>query len=671
MRHVSGMADFAMAAALAISLSSCFEDRAVRVDTPTYEQDVGVILTSHCAECHGGEEPEAGWSVSSYLEAIGCVESTGEPAVLPGDDTAPLLRSLDSEDHRGRIDSRNRLRLEAWIRAGAPARKGSAHPTGIVDPRSEIFHGRALRDERWAPMLDAAHPDACGRCHAGTPTRPEGIVHTAPEATACTECHSDLDGVLACGTCHGGIGRPHPPNDPCFAEERPVRSDAHAAHLEAGDIRAEALSCEDCHPERDTEQLASGAHGDGIVDVELNTEVAGEDASFDSDAHTCSVSCHDREGERPNPDWRDEESMECDDCHANPPEEHNPDSCNRCHGELDEEGEELLSNLRHVNGEVEVGEANDECGTCHGTDDDPWPDTDRHPNHLSPEIGPTVLCETCHVVPDEVDDEGHLDDTSRAEVTFSGLAGEDAAYDTDALSCAVWCHTREGANPEPSWEEEGPLECGDCHGNPPEDHNTTGCDRCHLQIDPDGEELLTIELHLNGEIDLGDGSGECGACHGVGDEPWPDTGHHEAHREPLIAAPIECGTCHLVPEEIEDDGHLDTTENAEVFLTGLATARGAAPTFDGSACASVACHGFGLIDPVETVPRWDDPATDAGECGACHGLPPAWPHPVATNCESLMCHGGEVARWADGPRITEAGRALHMNGVIDVGRADP
>jgi hypothetical protein len=31
-----------------------------------------------------------------------------------------------------------------------------------------------------------------------------------------------------------------------------------------------------------------------------------------------------------------------------------------------------------------------------------------------------------------------------------------------------------------------------------------------------------------------------------------------------------------------------------------------------------------------------------------------------------VCHGGEIAIWPDGPRISEAGRTVHIDGDIDV-----
>src|SRR5437868_4979044 len=138
------------------------------------------------------------------------------PAALPADDSAPLLRALDSDSHRDRIDPGERALLAAWVRAGAPAFRGTVHAPGVVDPRSAEWHGTMLRDARWRPMLDANDTNACGRCHDGAPSRPPGVTLPAPGATACTSCHAEPEGVLACSTCHGQGTRAYPPRDRCF-----------------------------------------------------------------------------------------------------------------------------------------------------------------------------------------------------------------------------------------------------------------------------------------------------------------------------------------------------------------------------------------------------------------------------------------------------------------------
>jgi predicted CxxxxCH...CXXCH cytochrome family protein len=168
---------------------------------------------------------------------------------------------------------------------------------------------------------------------------------------------------------------------------------------------------------------------------------------------------------------------------------------------------------------------------------------------------------------------------------------------------------------------------------------------------------------MNGKVDLGDGSGKCGACHGSGDSPWPSTAAHLAHEAPSFSAPLACANCHPVPSTVLDSTHLDGV--VHVAFSGLAVARGAAPIWSGGACASVACHGAGLVDPPTVVPIWADVSGAAKQCGTCHPIPPTQ-HTPSTSCDRSDCHGGEVTENAQGVSfIGPSGKALHDNGIID------
>jgi predicted CxxxxCH...CXXCH cytochrome family protein len=661
-----------------LCVAGCDRGRDLRIKEPIFEGRAGVgeLLASKCGECHSGDDPEAGWRVDSYIEVIGCVEPSGEPAVLPADDAAPILRCLDDADHAGAValTDAEKLTLSAWVRGGASARHGATHDPRFSNPRSPEFHGRVLRAERWARMLSTEAPDACGRCHAGAPTTRASLQRPSPVAPACTTCHPGPEGALGCGTCHGDGSRASPPTDPCFATDDSPPAGAHAVHVEGGELRAAPLDCTACHPERD-EDVGTGAHGDGVVDVALDPAIAGPDARYDAEHQTCTVACHDHGGERARPSWFDDEEMACDSCHLAPPDDHNPAACDSCHIEANADGTELTPGPLHLNGTADVGNGHSECGACHGHGDDPWPDTGPHPAHMAPEHGPALECETCHVVPEEVLDEGHLDDTTEgADVDLDpAIAGPDARYEASTRTCTVACHDHGGLRARPTWDDEPePMACDSCHLAPPDDHNPATCDTCHVEANADGTELTPGPFHMNGSVDLGDGSGDCGTCHGHDDDPWPTTGAHPRHRDPDLSAPVECSSCHVVPEEIDDEGHLDdTTEGADVVFGGIAIARGATPLYDAQTCSGVACHGAGMPGaPQPPVVRWDDESGEASRCGACHAVPPPPPHSTLTTCEALICHGGEITRWPDGPRITETGRALHIDGVIEVaGRA--
>jgi predicted CxxxxCH...CXXCH cytochrome family protein len=342
------------------------------------------------------------------------------------------------------------------------------------------------------------------------------VTLAAPGATACTSCHREPQGVLACGTCHGKDERSYPPRDPCFFPADRAKAGAHAAHVERSSIRSEPLACATCHPTPPAEVIG-GVHGNGSVEVIFDTSIVGPEASYDRTTGQCSVSCH----------------------------------------------------------------------------------------HLG------------------------------------------------------------GARERPAWNDGGKMTCGDCHASPPPGHFPGACTTCHREANADGTSLSLGALHLNGRVDLGDGSGTCGACHGRGDDPWPTTAAHASHKNPTLASPIDCAVCHNVPSSVLSEGHLNGV--VEVAFSGRALDRASQPQWDGRSCATVACHGSGLIDPPRVTPAWQDASGAARECGACHGIPPTQ-HTASTSCDRSTCHGDEVDRSPPVLAISPSGKALHVNGMIDVQR---
>jgi predicted CxxxxCH...CXXCH cytochrome family protein len=498
------------------ALASCVQDRALPPETPDFDADVEPILRARCASCHGDENPAAGWSVTSFLGTLGCPTPSGAPATLPGDARAPILAALGTDPHRGVLTEAEQATVVRWVAAGTPEFRDGVHDPGIADPRSTAFHGTVLRASRWAAMLDPQHPDACGRCHEGAPTRPAGVTLPAPGAPACTSCHDQPGGVLSCSTCHGSGSLAYPPRDRCFFPQDAAKAGAHAAHVQPSPIAAAGLTCSTCHP-APGDPVIGGLHGNGSVEVVFDPTVVQGEASYDRTTQTCAVSCHDRGGARPRLRWTD----------------------------------------------------------------------------------PT------------------------------------------------------------------PVGCGDCHGSPPAGHFSGPCSHCHAEANAAGTALTGGALHMNGKVDLGDGSGKCGACHGSGDSPWPTTRAHPAHANPTLTAPLACDNCHVVPTRVLDPVHLDGT--VHVTFSGLAVARGSSPSWDGARCAGVACHGANLADPSAT-PAWNDATGAPSACGACHGIPPT-NHTTSTDCNRADCHGSEVTLGMDGsPSITTAGRALHIDGIIESAR---
>jgi predicted CxxxxCH...CXXCH cytochrome family protein len=491
-------------------LSGCSEERERAALPPVYQRDIEQLLASRCLACHEDQDAGGGFRLGSYLDALSC--PADEAPASPDANGAPLLDVLERPDHAALLTTNERIRLGAFIRAGAPLRRAGVHAPGILNPRSDDWHGRLAARDDFAPLKDPAH--ACGRCHAGAPVQPTSVRFSAPGAPDCTSCHRAPGGVSACGTCHGdGYERAYPPRDACWFPA--TRVDAHAVHVTSDRLIATPLTCTTCHPAADA--ALNGSHADGRVDVRFDEQ----------------------------------------------------------------------------------------------------------------------------------------------------LAGADAQYDRVSGQCTVRCHARGGARPMPSFTESGPVGCSDCHGAPPDNHYAGTCDGCHIESNADGSALKAHVLHMNGRVDVGNGSGRCTACHGKGDDPAPPTASHRLHGATLLSAPVDCAECHVVPADVSSPGHLDlgASTPADVRFGARASARQQLPSYADGSCRQVACHGAGLPDNFERALRWDAPAR--GTCQGCHGIPPTRQHPSDPSCATLVCHGNEVAVGTPLPSITESGRQLHINGVTD------
>jgi predicted CxxxxCH...CXXCH cytochrome family protein len=320
------------------------------------------------------------------------------------------------------------------------------------------------------------------------------------------------------------------------------------------------------------------------------------------------------------------------------------------------------------------------CSTCHGSGVRSFPPRDlcffpqdaatagAHAVHVEPSEARTAGfgCATCHPTPGK-DVISGLHGDGIVEVTFDKkTVGPEASFDSATGKCTVTCHDYGGLRPKPTWSDTTPMGCNDCHRSPPPGHFVGSCTNCHAEANADGTALTPGPLHLDGRVELGNGNGTCGACHGTGSNPWPSTAAHLSHENPTITQPIACTSCHIVPSSILSPGHLNGVVNIQ--FAGLAIARGAMPTWNGSACNGVACHGANLPNPPAVVAVWTDKSGAAAKCGACHGIPPA-NHTPATDCDRSDCHGGEVGETPTGvPFITTAGLALHIDGIVEVNR---
>jgi predicted CxxxxCH...CXXCH cytochrome family protein len=347
------------------------------------------------------------------------------------------------------------------------------------------------------------------------------------------------------------------------------------------------------------------------------------------------------------------------------------------------------------------------CDGCHGSAESEAPPpglwlegsksatTERgvgaHAVHLTPgSLAGVVPCASCHVVPAEVDDPGHMDDALPAEVVFSGLAlarKTKAAW--DGQRCTVYCHAGKepgGKVTRPRWTlvDGTQKACDACHGDPPSGKNhpqVSNCDACHGKVVDAKKVIIDLQRHIDGKVDVDDAK-LCNACHGstVNDAPPQDTqgntavtargvGVHQAHvKGSANHAGMACNECHLTPTAVADPGHTDTSLPAEVTFgkvaTGAQRSLGRKPVWDTTAltCASTYCHD--LVEGGAPKPSWNK--AQAMVCGSCHGLPPTKTlegavHAPSTLADCKDCHPAVVD---DAGKIINP--KLHVNGVVNL-----
>lgn len=469
----------------------------------------------------------------------------------------------------------------------------------------------------------------------------------------CTEVRDEtetpVDPTGACLGCHGDESGPAP-TDPL-----------HVTHLTDSE-RFLAVTCESCHivPETvnepghlDDPEPAEVTFSGAAISVDADVT---SDPSYAADTRSCStVACHGAGldgGMVPSPVWDEGVSgqAECDSCHGNPPGGEHPanDKCSLCH---------VTDDITvHNNGKIDAV-LPEECNACHGDELSPAPIDLVHRTHvLGSGNAKAVACSNCHVVPEKTGDEGHIDEAP-AEVVFSGKAtANDAKPTYEAGTCSnTYCHADRpgGALTAPSWTDESgaPSACGSCHGNPmpPTHPQVAECVFCHAEVvSADG--IIAPDLHVNGEIEL-EVPKECGACHGEGDAPEPKDGGHDTHLGTTITE-LACASCHLVPTNVFDPGHVDSALPVEVTFQFPATANDAEPTWDSPTCAGTACHMGKSVE-------WSEDIAGPAACDACHGAPPAPPHSTDNRCEA--CHDK-----VSGPDLTVKNSLLHIDGKITV-----
>jgi len=393
----------------------------------------------------------------------------------------------------------------------------------------------------------------------------------------------------------------------------------------------------------------------------------------------------------------------CGTCHGFPPPTPHPgnSNCNLCHPDTVNDSNEIdISSGKHVNGTVELMGMN--CNSCHGSEDNAAPpvstkgssdtgDTEvgAHQSHVRDgDLRMALACDNCHIVPQDINDPGHLDDPP-AEITWGDLAktgGLAPEWDRNDDKCSnAYCHGATlsgGSITEPEWTKVDGTQsvCGACHGFPPPDPHPENniCWPCHPDtVDRANEIDISSGKHVNGTVEVA--GMNCNSCHGSEDNAAPpvsttgssdtgdtEVGAHQSHvRDGDLRMALACDNCHVVPADVNDPGHLDDPP-AEITWGDLAKTGGLEPEWDRNEnkCSNTYCHGVTLSGGNITEPEWTKVDGTQSACGTCHGIPPSRPHPGNPNC--WMCHPETVDE--SNEIIVAAGR--HVDGEIQVGSSD-
>ena len=248
------------------------------------------------------------------------------------------------------------------------------HVNGIIDPVSENFHGKYIKNYNWDMR-------GCQQCHG--PRYEGGLV-----SPTCNDCHIYSQGPENCTTCHGSPeGNNAPPRDLNGNTSNTERGvGAHQVHLVDNEI-GRNLTCTECH------NVPGGAYTPGHIDtddraevvmnnprantmtnddeylpfvqIDPNQPVYSPDPTYDMSALTCSSTyCHGnfKNGNPDNlPIWNDPSTSECGSCHgngSNPLPKTNSQggshpgssNCSNCHAGVVDSDLNIINPSKHIDG---------------------------------------------------------------------------------------------------------------------------------------------------------------------------------------------------------------------------------------------------------------------------------------------------------------------------------
>ncbi len=141
------------------------------------------------------------------------------------------------------------------------------HPDGWVVKDNANFHGKFIRGQGWSMST-------CQSCHGNDYMGGRAL-------KSCTTCHNQPGGPEFCGTCHGSLTNPAPPEDLMGRTSiSEISVGAHQTHLTKG------VACGVCHIEHFN--IADPGHIDNTPYAEVNSHL-----QWDRTKQTCAgVICH-------------------------------------------------------------------------------------------------------------------------------------------------------------------------------------------------------------------------------------------------------------------------------------------------------------------------------------------------------------------------------------------
>lgn len=193
----------------------------------------------------------------------------------------------------------------------------------------------------------------------------------------------------------------------------------------------------------------------------------------------------------------------CNNCHK---DENGPENCYTCHGDKNNLNFAPPRDLSDNSNSNFVG-------------------VGAHQVHLvNTTISKNVDCNSCHIVPEKLNDENHLGNDNKAEIIFSNLNPTNANYNSTDASCSnTYCHGNFNNGNKSNivkWTDGvSAVQCGSCHGDITKSDlsekslpknlsnggfhpNEKNCVSCHKTVIDSNYNIINKLKHINGQNDF-------------------------------------------------------------------------------------------------------------------------------------------------------------------------